>query len=194
MADAKARKNEPNEKTGQFWDGFRWVEHSSASQAPSNPATRKQRRLYVSNLPDSFTGEQLKTFLNEALKECGALAEGVEEVVISAWVSPDKKFAFVELGTLEAATVALGLSGIQCLGSAIKIGYPANAQLFDPPTAPNPALANMPNPALAMNPMLHSPFAIDIMSQAWKNNLNTMIATGNSNVQQNATLLAVLNH
>ena len=54
MAELKARKareaeaaragKDPAEKTGKFWDGFRWVEHTPASQLPSNPATRKERR------------------------------------------------------------------------------------------------------------------------------------------------------
>jgi len=130
MAEAKARREREQKegpvKTGKFWDGFRWVEHSPASQQPSNPATRKERRLYVGNLPLTFDSEQLKVFLNEALKTCGAVPSGVEEVVVSSWVSPDRKFAFVELSTVEAATTALGLSGIQCMGSQLKICHPNN--------------------------------------------------------------------
>mmetsp|Transcript_11867 Transcript_11867/g.39077 ORF Transcript_11867/g.39077 Transcript_11867/m.39077 type:complete len:356 (+) Transcript_11867:56-1123(+) len=130
MAEAKARREreerEGTVKTGKFWDGFRWVEHSKASQTPSNPATRKERRLYVGNLPPAFDSEQLRIFLNEALRACGAIPEGVPEVVVSSWVSPDKKFAFVELSTVEAATTALGLSGITCMGAQLKICHPNN--------------------------------------------------------------------
>jgi len=131
MAEARARKErEAREgstvKTGKFWDGFRWVEHTPASQLPSNPATRKERRLYVGNLPQTFDSEQLRVFLNEALKACGAVPDGLGEVVVSSWVSPDKKFAFVELSTVEAATTALGLSGISCLGCQLKICHPNN--------------------------------------------------------------------
>lgn len=128
MAEAKARRERESSgvKTGKFWDGFRWVEHTPASQMPSNPATRKERRLYVGNLPPTFDSEQLRIFLNEALKTCGAVPNGVDEVVVSSWVSPDKKFAFVELSTVEAATTALGLSGIACMGSQLKICHPNN--------------------------------------------------------------------
>ena len=136
MAELKARKaraaeaaragKDPAEKTGKFWDGFRWVEHTPASQLPSNPATRKERRLYVGNLPQTFDGEQLRIFLNEALRACGAIPAGVDEVVVSSWVSPDKKFAFVELSTVEASTTALGLSGITCMGCQLKICHPNN--------------------------------------------------------------------
>ena len=137
MAEAKARKKreaaaiaageiQPAQKSGKFWDGFRWVEHTPASQMPSNPATRKERRLYVGNLPQTFDSEQLRIFLNEALRACGAIPAGVDEVVVSSWVSPDKKFAFVELSTVEAATTSLGLSGITCMGCQLKICHPNN--------------------------------------------------------------------
>jgi hypothetical protein len=137
MAEAKARKKreaaaiaageiQPAQKSGKFWDGFRWVEHTPASQMPSNPATRKERRLYVGNLPPTFDSEQLRIFLNEALRACGAIPAGVDEVVVSSWVSPDKKFAFVELSTVEAATTSLGLSGITCMGCQLKICHPNN--------------------------------------------------------------------
>ena len=117
---------QPQQKSGKFWDGFRWVEHTPASQMPSNPATRKERRLYVGNLPQTFDSEQLRIFLNEALRACGAIPAGVDEVVVSSWVSPDKKFAFVELSTVEAATTSLGLSGITCMGCQLKICHPNN--------------------------------------------------------------------
>ena len=125
-AEAAKAGKDPSEKTGKFWDGFRWVEHTPASQLPSNPATRKERRLYVGNLPQTFDGEQLRIFLNEALRACGAIPAGVDEVVVSSWVSPDKKFAFVELSTVEAATTSLGLSGITCMGCQLKICHPNN--------------------------------------------------------------------
>ena len=136
MAEFKAKKareaetakagKDPMEKTGKFWDGFRWVEHTPASQLPSDPATRKERRLYVGNLPPTFDSEQLRIFLNEALRACGAIPAGVDEVVISSWVSPDHKFAFVEISTVEASTTALGLSGITCMGCQLKICHPNN--------------------------------------------------------------------
>lgn len=84
--------------------------------------------MYVGNLPQTFDSDQLRVFLNEALRACGAVPAGVDEVVVSSWVSPDKKFAFVELSTVEAATTALGLSGINCMGSALKICHPNNYQ------------------------------------------------------------------
>lgn len=139
MAEAKARKEREAKdgpvKAGKFWDGFRWVEHTPASQLPSNPATRKERRLYVGNLPQTFDSDQLRVFLNEALRACGAIPAGIDEVVVSSWVSPDKKFAFVELSTVEAATTALGLSGISCMGASLKICHPNNYQMSSVPAA-----------------------------------------------------------
>jgi len=156
MAEAKARREreakEGPVKTGKFWDGFRWVEHTPASQLPSNPATRKERRLYVGNLPQTFDSDQLRVFLNEALRACGAIPEGLDEVVVSSWVSPDKKFAFVELSTVEAASTALGLSGITCMGTNLKICHPNNYQMTGfPNLIPDPANAAA---LVAQNPEL----------------------------------------
>lgn len=152
MAEAKARKEREQKegptKSGKFWDGFRWVEHTPASQLPSNPATRKERRLYVGNLPPSFDSDQLRVFLNEALRACGAIPKGVDEVVVSSWVSPDKKFAFVELSTVEAAATALGLSGIPCMGCSLKICHPNNYQLSQNSSA-LAALAQVPSASLS---------------------------------------------
>ena len=98
-ARRRRRAGRTRPKTGKF-GRLRWVEHTPVSQLPSNPATRKERRLYVGNLPQTFDGEQLRIFLNEALRACGAIPAGVDEVVVGSWVSPDKKFAFVELSTV----------------------------------------------------------------------------------------------
>ena len=54
----------------QFWDGFRWVEQTPATVdeavTVSNPVTRKDRRLYLGNLPPGLVPDQLREFLNEA--------------------------------------------------------------------------------------------------------------------------------
>ena len=44
----------------KFWDGFRWVEQFPASvDTNSNPVTRKDRRLYLGNLPPGLTADQV---------------------------------------------------------------------------------------------------------------------------------------
>jgi hypothetical protein len=150
---------QPPAPTTRFWDGFRWVEPSAATAIPTNPATRRQRRLYVSGLPPTFDEAQLRLFVNESLRACGALPSGQDDVVISAWISPDKNFAFVELATVEAAQVALGLSGIMCMGCQMKMSYPSNAMIAGVAGGPEEALimaalTNMPAAAL---PQLSAP-------------------------------------
>ena len=109
----------------RFWDGFRWVEQFAATtvETNSNPVTRRDRRLYLGNLPPGLTAEQLREFLNEALRACGALTAGLNTAVISTWVSPDGKYAFVEFASVDCASVALGLNGISCLGTGLRVRH-----------------------------------------------------------------------
>lgn len=106
--------------TTKRWDGFRWVE-VEACAGSADPSTRNQRRLYIGNLPVSLDSQQLKIFINEALRACGAVTEGGPDPVLSSDVAADNKYAFVELGTVDAANTALGLNGINCMGSTLKI-------------------------------------------------------------------------
>ena len=128
----------------KFWDGFRWVEQFAATaiETNSNPVTRRDRRLYLGNLPPGLTAEQLREFLNEALRACGAMTVGLSTAVISTWVSPDGKYAFVEFASVDCASVALGLNGISCLGSGLRVRLrspcPAENRALTPPLPRRP--------------------------------------------------------
>jgi len=133
----------------KFWDGFQWVvqqpnaqEGQSASQAALSQ-TRKDRRLYVGNLPPGITMDQLRDFLNAAMEACGGVPEGQKEAVLSVWIAgPDAKYSFVEFTTTDCATVAIGLNGINCMGFPLKISRPTNysATIPGPPPADQIAL------------------------------------------------------
>jgi splicing factor U2AF subunit len=78
---------------------------------------------YVGNLPPGITVPQLAEFLNSAMKQLG-LAKDLSSVV-TAWVSPDGHYAFVELRSVEEATAALNyLNGVQVGVYSLKIGRP----------------------------------------------------------------------
>lgn len=78
---------------------------------------------YVGNLPPGITVPQLAEFLNSAMKQLG-LAKDLSSV-ITAWVSPDGHYAFVELRSVEEATAALTyLNGVQVGVYSLKIGRP----------------------------------------------------------------------
>ena len=93
--------------------------------------TRKARRLYVGNLPPGPPPNEqvLVDFFNAAVTQAGiALPQLAGPPVVSAWVStePDRKFAFVELRTMEECANALSLNGIQFQGTALRISRPSD--------------------------------------------------------------------
>lgn len=78
----------------------------------------------MGNLPPGITIPQLAEFLNVALKQMGAAKE-LQNSVVTAWVSPDGHYAFVELRTIEEANAALTyLNGTQVGIYSLKIGRP----------------------------------------------------------------------
>jgi len=103
----------------------------SASQAALSQ-TRKDRRLYVGNLPPTISIDQLRDFLNAAMEACGGVPEGAKEAVLSVWIGPEAKYSFVEFTTTDCATVALGLNGINCMGFPLKISRPTNYAISMP--------------------------------------------------------------
>lgn len=89
----------------------------------SNILTKPHREIYVGNLPPGITVPQLAEFLNAALKQLGISADG--NSVVTAWVSPDGHYGFVELKTIEEATAALAhLNGVQVGVHALRVGRP----------------------------------------------------------------------
>ena len=80
---------------------------------------------YVGNLPPGITVPQIAEFMNAAFKQMGLAKDSTQNTVITAWVSPDGKFAFVELRSIEDATAALAhLNGIQVGAYSLRIGRP----------------------------------------------------------------------
>ncbi|KAB8254840.1 hypothetical protein BDV32DRAFT_131679 [Aspergillus pseudonomiae] len=80
----------------------------SASLKPSN--SRQAKRLFVSNLPASATGENLLSFFNLQLNGLNVVHS--VDPCISAQVSDDRSFALLEFKSPNDATVALAFDGI----------------------------------------------------------------------------------
>lgn len=99
--------------------------------------TRKARRLYVGNLPVDemqITEEMLVGFFNAAATQAGiANATLPGDAVVSAWLSQENKFAFVEFRTMEEATHGLGLNGITMGPNSLKVSRPSDYE--DPGTS-----------------------------------------------------------
>lgn len=71
--------------------------------------------------------------VNETLASCGAVPTGVTSAVASIWMSADGKYGFVELFSVDCATVAMGLNGIVFNGNSLRIARP---KLYNDPSAP----------------------------------------------------------
>jgi splicing factor U2AF subunit len=100
---------------------------AAAALAATVPAaaTKMQREIYLGNLPPGVSIPQLTDFINVAMRQLGLNTSAPSPAVISAWVSTDGHYAFVELRTIEEANSAmLFLSGFQVGSFVLKVGRP----------------------------------------------------------------------
>ena len=119
----------------RFWDGFQWVDNAPATTVAMNStalgqATRKDRRLYVGNLPAGagLTEPQLQEFFNTTMRTRGMVAAGADDPILSSWIAPEQNYAFVEFGTVESANQALSLNGLTLGQNSLRISRPNNYQ------------------------------------------------------------------
>jgi splicing factor U2AF 65 kDa subunit len=107
-------------------------------------ATRHARRIYVGGLPPSVRDDDIAMFFSNALAAVGGTTAGPGSCVVSVYVNTEKKFAFVELRTVEEASNAMALDGIMFEGVAVRVRRPADynaaAAAALGPAAPNPNL------------------------------------------------------
>lgn len=86
--------------------------------------TKPHRELYVGNIPPNTTVPQLADFLNAVMKQLG-LTTSTTGCIITAWVSTDGHYAFVEFRTVEETLAALQyLNGLQVGAHILKVGRP----------------------------------------------------------------------
>ncbi|KAL4450071.1 hypothetical protein ABPG77_010740 [Micractinium sp. CCAP 211/92] len=133
--------------------------------AMSQQATRHARRIYVGGLPPSADENNIATFFSNALAAVGGTTAGPGMCVVNVYVNYEKKFAFVEMRTVEEASNAMALDGIMFEGAQVRIRRPAdyNAAAAAPlgPSMPNPNL-NLAAIGLDKQPV---PLATNLMSQ-----------------------------
>lgn len=98
----------------------------------------------MGGLPPSATEEGLASFFSNALAAVGGTVAGPGSAVVNVYVNYEKKFAFVELRTVEEASNAMALDGIMYEGVTVRIRRPADYQaaaaLALGPSQPNPNL------------------------------------------------------
>ncbi|KAJ0520049.1 putative RNA recognition motif domain, nucleotide-binding alpha-beta plait domain superfamily [Helianthus annuus] len=125
--------------------GFDIIPPASAILASAaGQATRNARRIYVSDLPPSANQKTVTTFFSHVMAAIGGNAAGPGDVVVSVYINHEKKFAFVEMRSVEEASNAMSLDGIIFEGVHVRVKRPSdyNPSLAAPlgPSQPNPNL------------------------------------------------------
>lgn len=135
--------------------------------APGDAATKPHREIYVGNLPSGISVPQLAEFMNAALKHVG-IASDLQSVV-TAWVSPDGHYGFVELRSVEMATSALQqLNGIQVGMNTLKVGRPKGYN----PAAASAVGVPMTSLAAPLAPLLAPPLSLNAPTNPLLSSLN----------------------
>eukprot|EP00475_Leptophrys_vorax_P019290 TRINITY_DN26349_c0_g1_i1.p1 TRINITY_DN26349_c0_g1~~TRINITY_DN26349_c0_g1_i1.p1 ORF type:complete len:426 (-),score=27.41 TRINITY_DN26349_c0_g1_i1:193-1311(-) len=112
--------------------------------AATTQATRHARRVYVGGLPPMANEQSVSAFFNNAMNVIGGNAAGSGDCVVYVYINAEKKFAFVEMRTVEEASNAMALDGISFEGVNVRVRRPSD---YNPsmaaalgPTQPSPKL------------------------------------------------------
>ncbi|KAJ0017312.1 hypothetical protein Pint_10622 [Pistacia integerrima] len=106
-------------------------------QAMTQQATRHARRVYVGGLPPLANEQTIATFFSQVMAAIGGNSAGPGDAVVNVYINHEKKFAFVEMRTVEEASNAMALDGIifeACKGDGVAVRVRR-------PTDYNPTLA-----------------------------------------------------
>ncbi|KAI4381696.1 hypothetical protein MLD38_007749 [Melastoma candidum] len=113
-------------------------------QAMTQQATRHARRVYVGGLPPSGNEQSVATFFSQVMAAIGGNTAGPGDAVVNVYINHEKKFAFVEMRSVEEASNAMALDGIIFEGAPVKVRRPSD---YNPslaatlgPSQPNPNL------------------------------------------------------
>ncbi|XP_010547481.1 PREDICTED: splicing factor U2af large subunit B isoform X2 [Tarenaya hassleriana] len=107
-------------------------------------ATRHARRVYVGGLPPTANEQSVATFFSQVMSAIGGNTAGPGDAVVNVYINHEKKFAFVEMRSVEEASNAMALDGIIFEGVPVKVRRPTD---YNPslaatlgPSQPNPNL------------------------------------------------------
>ncbi|CAM8905085.1 unnamed protein product [Rhodiola kirilowii] len=113
-------------------------------QAMTQQATRHARRVYVGGLSPTANEQSVATFFSQVMAAIGGNTAGPGDAVVNVYINHEKKFAFVEMRSVEEASNAMALDGIIFEGAPVKVRRPSD---YNPslaatlgPSQPNPNL------------------------------------------------------
>ncbi|KAH8947957.1 hypothetical protein BDL97_11G072100 [Sphagnum fallax] len=96
------------------------------AQAMTQQATRHARRVYVGGLPLMANEQTIATFFSQVMAAVGANTAGPGDAVVNVYINQEKKFAFVEMRTVEEASNAMALDGIIFEGVSVRVRRPSD--------------------------------------------------------------------
>ncbi|XP_064941044.1 splicing factor U2af large subunit B-like isoform X4 [Musa acuminata AAA Group] len=96
------------------------------AQAVTQQATRHARRVYVGGLPPMANEQTIATFFSHVMSAIGGNAAGPGDAVVNVYINHEKKFAFVEMRSVEEASNAMALDGIIFEGVPVKVRRPTD--------------------------------------------------------------------
>ncbi|CAL5408773.1 hypothetical protein ACSBR2_015744 [Camellia fascicularis] len=95
-------------------------------QAMTQQATRHARRVYVGGLPPLANEQTIATFFSSVMAAIGGNSAGTGDAVVNVYINHEKKFAFVEMRTVEEASNAMALDGIVFEGVSVRVRRPTD--------------------------------------------------------------------
>eukprot|EP00268_Persea_americana_P005537 TRINITY_DN11876_c0_g1_i1.p1 TRINITY_DN11876_c0_g1~~TRINITY_DN11876_c0_g1_i1.p1 ORF type:complete len:558 (-),score=113.80 TRINITY_DN11876_c0_g1_i1:252-1925(-) len=96
------------------------------AQAMTQQATRHARRVYVGGLPPMANEQTIATFFSRVMLAIGGNTAGPGDAVVNVYINHEKKFAFVEMRTVEEASNAMALDGIMFEGVSVRVRRPTD--------------------------------------------------------------------
>lgn len=95
-------------------------------QSMTQQATRHARRVYVGGLPPLANEQTIATFFSQVMAAIGGNTAGPGDAVVNVYINHEKKFAFVEMRTVEEASNAMALDGIIFEGVSVRVRRPTD--------------------------------------------------------------------
>uniref|UniRef100_A0A0C9RMP9 Splicing factor U2af large subunit n=1 Tax=Wollemia nobilis TaxID=56998 RepID=A0A0C9RMP9_9CONI len=96
------------------------------AQAMTQQATRHARRVYVGSLPPMANEQSIATYFSRVMAAIGGNTAGPGDAVVNVYINHEKKFAFVEMRTVEEASNAMALDGIMFEGVPVRVRRPSD--------------------------------------------------------------------
>ncbi|CAM6041301.1 unnamed protein product [Sphagnum compactum] len=94
--------------------------------AGGTQATRHARRVYVGGLPPMTNEQSIATFFSKVMAAVGGNTAGPGDAVVNVYINQEKRFAFVEMRTVEEASNAMALDGIIYEGISVRVRRPSD--------------------------------------------------------------------